>query len=176
MLSALLTALRDCAGGSGLPPHCKAAAVVAKQGALAQHRHIRFPAGCVSPVDARYRIAQSRASGHHHRPHLLKPGRRKAWRYASGIGHDRRPPCPKRHPCRLRQPTATQRSFSSTEAAKADITLLQSRQRSAPANGCQKETCPNRVVTTRRKPVVTTRMLPQQNSAKPQPAASDGPK
>ena len=112
LLSAVLTALRDCAGVSGLRPHCKAAAVVAKQSALAQHRHIRFPVGCVSPVDARYRIAQSRASGHHHRPHLLKPGRRKAWRYASGIGHDRRPSCPKRHPCRLFQPTATQRSVS----------------------------------------------------------------
>jgi hypothetical protein len=57
----------------------------------------------------------------------------------------------KRHSCRLCQPTAVQRSVSqSIEAAKAVITLLQSRQRCAPSNWRKKMACTNRVVTTRR--------------------------
>ena len=43
-----------------------------------------------------------------------------------------------------------------TKAATPNVKLLQSRQRPAPA-----KTCANRVVTTRRQPVVTTRKLPQ---------------
>ena len=47
-----------------------------------------------------------------------------------------------------------------TEAARADIKLLQPRQRPA-----QAKPCANRVVTTRRQPVVTTRTLPQRTMA-----------
>ena len=44
--------------------------------------------GCVSPADARHRIAPARIRGRIRRTHLLKTGGRKAWRYASGFGDE----------------------------------------------------------------------------------------
>ena len=47
---------------------------------IARHR-IVFHAGCVSPADARNRIALARYVGRQSRSHLLKTGGRKARRY-----------------------------------------------------------------------------------------------
>lgn len=71
-----------------------------------------------------------------------------------------RPPCPNRHPCRARRPAALPTPVGQTEAATADVQLLQPRQRPA-----ADPRCANRVVTTRRQPVVTTRTLPQRPRA-----------
>jgi len=46
-------------------------------------RNLRIYAGCVSPVDARDRIAPARFVEHQRRPHLLKTGGRNARRYQS---------------------------------------------------------------------------------------------
>jgi hypothetical protein len=67
-----------------------------------------------------------------------------------------RPPCPSRHHSRSRGPTAPPIPALGIEAASADVQLLQSRS-ALP----QAKPCGNRVVTTRRQPVVTTREMPQ---------------
>ena len=86
--------------------------------------------------------------------------RRGDTRQASGTTAAR--PCPNRHRCGLRRPAALPTPAGQTEAATADVWLLQPRQRPAADPDTR---CANRVVTTRRQPVVTTRMLPQRPRA-----------
>jgi hypothetical protein len=98
----------------------------------------------------------ARSRGRPHRPHLLKPGSRKAWRYLSITGHESRPPCQSRHHYRSHWPTAP------------PIRPAGPKRRQTKSSCCnlasalpQAEPCANRVVTTRCQPVVTTRKWPQ---------------